>query len=131
MPTENDGSGESSFTMSWWRSPSCRKTRCAAETTFVFDHTGRSGIYNGSFGPGEFSVPEITTTPYSNEIQFNSETGAMPTYRFTLHYDLTWSNNFPPLAVPRIANPSRLEGFELLQPDNPLRGGTWKYVPGQ
>ena len=102
-----------------------------AETTFVFDHTGRSGIYNGSFGPGEFSVPEITTTPYSNEIQFNSETGAMPTYRFTLHYDLTWSNNFPPLAVPRIANPSRLEGFELLQPDNPLRGGTWKYVPGQ
>ena len=101
------------------------------ETTFVFDQTGRSGLYDGSFGPGEFSTPEITTTPYSNEIQFNPETGALPTYRLTFHYDLAWSNNFPPLAVPRIANPSRLDGFDILQPAASLQGGTWSYVPGQ
>ena len=100
------------------------------ENTFLFDQTGRSGLYRGSFGTGDFTVSEITTRPYSNEIQFNAETGALPTYRLTLHYDLSWSSGFPPLSVPRIANPSRLEGFNILQPAITLEGGTWRYVPG-
>ena len=104
-------------------------SRGIVNTTCFFDGTGYAGTYQGTFGSGEFVIPQVTTTPYAREFQLSSTTGNQPTYRLTLHYDLAWSNGSPPFSIPVLANPSRLSGSDLLNAANPLENGSWRYVP--
>ncbi len=98
--------------------------------TCFFGGTGYSGTYQGTFGSGEFLIPQFVTTPYARELQLTPTTGNQPTYHLTLHYDLAWSNGSPPFSIPVVANPSRLEGFDILRSADALQGGAWSYVPG-
>ena len=98
--------------------------------TCFFGGTGYSGTYQGTFGSGEFLIPQFVTTPYARELQLTPTTGNQPTYRLTLHYDLAWSNGSPPFSIPVVANPSRLGGFDILRSADALQGGAWSYVPG-
>lgn len=102
--------------------------RGIVNTSCFFDETGYAGIYDGSFGTGEFIISREETTPYAREFQLSSTTGNQPTYRLTLHYDLAWSNGSPPFSIPVVANPSRLEGSDLLNAADPLESGSWRYV---
>lgn len=93
-----------------------------------FDETGYAGTYQSTFGTGDFVVSREEVTPYTREFQLSATTGNQPTYRFILHYDLAWSNGSPPFSIPVLANPSRLEGSDLLNAADPIENGSWRYV---
>jgi len=101
----------------------------AFTTVYNFDHTAMAGTYLSPLGSGTFTVTSSRVLgPYATELELTPTSGPQPTYRFTLHYDLTWTTTNPVTALPLTANPSRLEGFNLADPGTPLQRGRWTWV---